>query len=118
MRVILMWKKIIRHHSLLMAMSLRALSLAGGNTFISGNCNVDVLFGEYNHGKITVNGAVNCPLIIADDFSMMLKATVITQHIIGTDWKMVAPACNVPVWDVSIDAKNKFMLMRLTGCLI
>jgi hypothetical protein len=85
----------------------RALNLAGGVTLINGNCDVkEVIYGVYNHGELTVNGTINTPLIIADDYSMVLNGVVNTQYIMGTDWKTLAPKANVPVWDVTEHEKK------------
>lgn len=88
-------------------LTARVLNLSGGHTLINGNCTIkEVLYGFYNHGELVVNGATNAPLIIADDYSMHLKGTVIAQYIMGTAWKTLAPTSKTPVWDVSDDAKK------------
>lgn len=88
-------------------LSARALNLAGGNTLINGNCTVnEAIYGHYNHGELVVNGTINTPLIIADDYSMQLNGLVNTQYIIGAAWKTLAPKANVPVWDDSAQKKE------------
>jgi hypothetical protein len=88
-------------------LTTRVMNLSGGHTSINGNCTIkEVLYGFYNHGELTVNGFVDAPLIIADDYSMNLKGTVIAQYIMGTAWKTLAPFNKTPVWDVSDDAKK------------
>ncbi len=85
----------------------RALSLSGGNTLINGNCTVsDAIYGFYNHGELTVNGTTSTPIIIADDYSMNLKGTVLANYIMGTTWKTLAPKANVAIWDVSNNKKE------------
>ncbi len=88
-------------------LTARALNLAGGNTLINGNCNVtEAIYGHYNHGELVINGTVNTPLIIADDYSMQLNGVVNTQYILGSAWKTLAPKANVPVWDVTEHEKE------------
>ena len=88
-------------------LTARVMNLSGGNTLIKGNCTVsEVLYGFYNHGELTVEGFVDCPLIIADDYSMKLNGKVNAKYIMGTAWKTLAPLANVPVWDENDDAKK------------
>lgn len=88
-------------------LNARVMNLSGGQTLIKGNCTVtEVLYGFYNHGELIVNGIVDCPLIIANDYSMQLKGAVNAKYIMGYAWKTLAPLANVPVWDVSDDAKK------------
>lgn len=73
------------HLTVLGNLSATNIAVGGQDIHVTGNLIVRKLFmGSYNHGTIVVNGNVNCPIIIIDDYSFCTMGQV-TGTVYGSE---------------------------------